>query len=229
MESQTEVHSGPERYRPLYDVVVVLGGNIRRAKDGRWKTTSYKEGEEKSIGAHARTLAAAELYKMGEAKTFLLSTGKTITIPGTNIPDPQFPTEASVMKDEMTRYGIPETNIILEEISTTTLTNAQEVAKILRQHPEFKRVGVLTSFWHLERAMVMFEAQRLDLEGKMLIPLDADQIVADKSNRHSQVVRDMKSSTTIDKRIDAEINGIRLFKEGKYESKPLDWNPTKDK
>lgn len=229
MDESREVGPNPERARTLYDVVVVLGGNIRQGSDGRWKTTSYKEGKEKSIGAHARTLAAAELYKLGEAKTFILSTGKTTTLPGTNIPDQNTPTEASVMKNEMIRYGIPEENIILEEVSTTTLTNAQEVAKILRAHSEFKKVGIMTSFWHLERSMVMFEAQRLDLDGKMLIPLDADQIIADKSARHAKIVGEMANSETIDQRINAEVNGIKLFKEGKYESKPLLWNPTKDK
>ncbi len=229
MDENRESLPNPETDRTLFDVVVVLGGNIRRTKDGRWKTTSYKEGKEKSIGAHARTIAAAELYKLGEAKKFILSTGKTITLQGTNIPDPQTPSEASIMKEELVRYGIPEENIILEEKSTTTLTNAQEVAKILREHHEFKKVGILTSFWHLERSMVFFESQRLDLDGKMLIPLDADQIIAEKSARHAKLVEEMANSDTIDKRIDAEVNGIKLFKEGKYQSKPLKWNPTKDK
>lgn len=229
METNKEPNQTPEKNSYLYDVVVVLAGNIRKTKNRGWVTTSYKEGKEKSIGAHARIIAAGELYKLGEANKFILSTGRTVTFSGTDIPDSSAPTEAAVMKKELLREGVPDENIILEENSTTTLTNAQEVAKILREHPEFIRIGVLTSFWHLERSMVMFESQRLDLEGKMLIPLNADEIVAEISHRHAKIVKDMATSETIGKRIDAEVKGVKLFKEGKYQSKPLEWNPTKDK
>lgn len=73
----------PEVKGSEFDVVVVLGGNIRKTKDGKWKTTSFEEGNEKSIGAHSRTLAAAELYKKKKAVKFIVSTGYTVTIPGT--------------------------------------------------------------------------------------------------------------------------------------------------
>ena len=220
--------SSSQNDKSLFDVVVVLGGNVRRTKSGRWVTTSYTEGREKSIGAHARTLAAAELYKQGKAKKFIVSTGQTVTIPGKNIPDPNAPSESAVMKNEMVRYGIPEDDIILEEKSNSTLTNAIESAKIIRQM-DFKRIGLLTSFWHLERAMVMFEAQRLDIEGRSITPISADEIVAEISRRHAKIVENMENSPTIKKRLASEVEGIKAFKEGKYKRKPLVWNPTKDK
>lgn len=227
MVKNKESAGSPEVVNPLYDVVVVLGGNVRRTKSGRWVTTSYTEGKEKSIGAHARVMAAAELRKQGKAKIFIVSTGQTVTIPGTDIPDPKTPTEAAVMKEEMVRYGIPAEDIILEEKSDSTLTNAIECAKIIRKM-DFKRIGLLTSFWHLERAMVMFESQRLDIEGRSIIPLSADEIVASISKRHAKIVENMENSPTLKKRIAAETEGINAFKEGRYQSKPLGWNPTRD-
>ena len=199
MGKEGEVIKSSENEKLAYDVVVVLGGNIRKSKDGSWKTTSYIEGDEKSIGAHARTLAAAELYKQGKAKNFIVCTGVTTTLPGTNVIDSSAPSEAFVMKQEMVRYGIPKENIILEEESTTTLTNAIEAAKILKQHPEFARAGILTSFWHLERAMVMIESQRLDIFGKSIFPLNADEIIAKRSRRHKKIVSEMKDSDTTKK------------------------------
>lgn len=229
MGENKEAIKSPEVDKPLYDVVVVLGGGVRRTKSGRWVTTSYVEGEEKSIGAHARTLAAAELYKKGLVKTFIVSTGQTVGVPGhNNTLDTTSPTESSVMKGEMVRYGVPESAIILEEKSISTLTNAIESAKIIREM-DFKRIGLLTSFWHLERAMVMFEAQRLDIEGRSITPLSADEIVAEISNRHARIVDNMENSPTIKKRLASEVKGIKAFKEGKYKSKPIVWNPIRDK
>lgn len=132
------------------------------------------------------------------------------------------------MKDEMIRYGIPEENIIMEDKSDSTLTNAVEVAKILKEHPEFKKVGLLTSFWHLERATVMFESQRLDLLGKMLIPLNSEDIIAAKSSRHAKIVRFMEEKPSTEKRIEAERRGIEAFKSGAYNSTPHGTNPTKE-
>jgi uncharacterized SAM-binding protein YcdF (DUF218 family) len=227
-ESEEESMYSPEVINTLFDVVVVLGGNVRKTRSGKWVTTSYKEGREKSIGAHARTKAAAELYKQGKARKFIVSTGQTVTLPGKNISDPNTPTEASVMKGEMVRYGIPEEGIILEEKSDSTLTNAIETAKIIREM-DFKRIGLLTSFWHLERAMLMFEAQRLDIEGRSITPLSADDIVAAKSKRHAKIVENMKNAPTTKKRLEAEVEGIEAFKEGKYKTRSLNWNPIKDK
>ena len=90
------------------------------------------------------------MYKQGKANKFIVSTGQTVTLPGKNVPDPKAPSESSVMKDEMIRYGIPEEDIILEEKSNSTLTNAIESAKIIREM-DFKRIGLLTSFWHLKK------------------------------------------------------------------------------
>lgn len=223
---KSESSSSPEVARPLFDTVVVLGGNIRYFKNRGWVTTSYKEGEEKSIGAHARTRAAAELFKQGKAKTFILSTGQSATLQDDpDTPDPNAPTEAEVMKKEMIKYGVPEDCIILEEKSNSTLTNAIESAKIIKERG-FKVVGLLTSFWHLERAMVMFESQRLDTDGVSVIPLSADDIIAEISKRHARVVSQMENSPTIKTRIKSEVKGIRAFKDGDYKQKPLKWNPT---
>ena len=47
MSEIKEAFNSPEVINTLYDVVVVLGGNVRRTKTGRWVTTSYTEGKEK--------------------------------------------------------------------------------------------------------------------------------------------------------------------------------------
>ena len=75
----------------------------------------------------------------------------------------------------------------------------------------------------------MFEAQRLDIEGRSITPISADEIVAAKSKREAKIVENMENSPTIKKRLESEVKGIEAFKDGKYKSKALVWNPTKDK
>lgn len=94
---------------PKYDIVLVHGGNIRRKGD-KFVSTDFNPGPEKSFGAHTRSRAAAELYRNGEARLFIVSTGKTH-------PDPDAPTEAAVMKAEMVRFGVPAECIIEEDTS----------------------------------------------------------------------------------------------------------------
>ena len=196
---------------PQFDAVVVLGGNIRETSQRGFVTTSFAEGSEKSIGAHARTLAAAELYKKGLSKLFIVSTGRTIPLKeDPTMQDPTKPTESSVMKAEMIRYGVPEKQIIEENISKTTQENAREVAKIIREKG-FRTIGLLTSLWHLERSMEFFKLQGLDKEGVTIAPLSSEDIIADKSPRHAALVQLVKNSPTMKEKLEKRTTGNRSY------------------
>ncbi len=92
-------------------------------------TTPYTSGAKKSFGAQGRVLTATLLYHLGVSDCLLLSTGKT------DPEDPDAPSEASVMKDELMAYGVPATCIHLEEGSKTTEENARELAKLFDAEP----------------------------------------------------------------------------------------------
>lgn len=203
---------------PKYDVVIVHGGNIRRTKRG-YVSTSFLEGPEKSIGAHSRSLAAAELYKRGEASFFITSTGKTH-------PDPEAPSEAAVMKAEMVRYGVPSEIIIEEDISTTTLTNAQESAKIIRER-DFRTIGILTSSWHLRRTKAMFDTIGLEAEGRKVKLLSPERILMDKSPRYKKIIREVYRSDKMKQRIKNENQGVEALRSGTYQARPIEYKPEK--
>ncbi|OGH11037.1 MAG: hypothetical protein A3B38_02495 [Candidatus Levybacteria bacterium RIFCSPLOWO2_01_FULL_36_13] len=225
---EEELVKSPEINESEFDVVVVLGGNIRKDNNGNWRTSSFEEGEEKSMGAHGRILAASELYKQGKAKNFIVCTGLSSNISGQpGVLEPQAPTEAEVMAWELEEYGVPKNLIIREDISDSTLANVREAARIIREH-NFKNVGLLTSFWHLERAMVMMESQRLDTEGRHVTPLSSEDILAEKSSHHAYLINKVKEAPTMQKRIEAENRGLQAFKSGDYNQTPHGTNPTKD-
>lgn len=225
---EEEIVKSPETDSAEFDVVVILGGNIRKNKDGSWRTSSFVEGEEKSIGAHGRILAASELFKQGKAKNFIVCTGVSTHLPGQpGVIDASAPTEAEIMAKELIGYGVPKENVILEDTSDSTFANVREAAKIIRERG-FKNIGLLTSFWHLERAMVMMESQRLDTEGRRVIPLSSEDILAEKSTHHAYLINKVKEKRSMQKRIEAEKRGLQAFKSGKYNQTPHGTNPTKD-
>lgn len=211
-----------------YDVVVILGGNIRKRKDGVWRTTNFEEGEEKSIGAHGRIVAAADLYRKGKAKNFIVCTGVSSHLPGQpGILDPEAPTEAEIMASELERQGVPKELIIKEDRSDSTLANIIEALKIIKDR-DFKSVALLTSFWHLERAMVMMESQRPDIEGISITPLSSEDILAERSRHHKNLIEKVKKTPSMEKRIKAEKKGLEAFKSGNYKQTPHGTNPTKN-
>lgn len=209
-----------EKVLPKYDAILIHGGNIRRTNKG-FSSTNFHEGPEKSIGAHSRSRAASELFKKGEANLFIVSTGKTH-------PDSDAPTEAQVMKDELMRFGVPEDKIIKEEVSLTTLTNLEEVIKIIKQLG-LKNIGILSSSWHLARIKAMYDSFKLKDDDIKTTFLSSEKILLDKSKRFLPLIERVYNRQSMKERILKEQQGMKDFKEGKYKSKPIEYNPLDNK
>lgn len=220
MEVQENRHPSEVVKEPVYDVVIVYGGNIRR-KGNKFFSTNFEEGPEKSIGAHSRTRAAAELYKRGEVKYFITSTGKTH-------PDEDAPSEAAVMKAELVRFGVPPEAIIVEDRSLTTMGNAEEAAKIIREQ-DFKNIGVLTSSWHLRRTKAMLDTQGLETEGRTIKLLSPERILMDKSPHYKKLIRYVYARESMKQRIKNEKQGYDALKSGTYQSRPIEYKPEEKK
>jgi uncharacterized SAM-binding protein YcdF (DUF218 family) len=136
---------------PALDVLVVLGGGTRQGPN---RAEANASGD--------RVLYAAQLYQQGHTRR-LITTGSSI--PGL-FGDRTSPREQTVEIWE--QLGIPG-----EDIGVLTGINTyQEMQSLKAILPELqdKRVGVLSSAWHLPRAMRLARAQGMT----ELIPVDAD-------------------------------------------------------
>lgn len=197
-----------------FDVVVVLGGNIRLV-NGVYVSTPYEEGTEKSFGARGRVVTATMFYHWGFAQRFIVSTGKTH-------PDPEAPTEASVMKAEMVSYGVPAGCITEEAKSLNTLENAIEVARILRTD-ELKycsEIALISSSWHLPRALAFFEAQGLMAEGRRITLISSDKFMGEIVPEFKPTIRELYNTPSMKARLKREKQGIIDFYAGRYKSAP---------
>lgn len=124
-----------------YDAIIVLGAQVK--PDG-----------EPSLQLQWRIDAAVEAWK--EHNCIIVTCGAQ----GGNEPAP----EAHVMRDELIRQGVPEEYILVEDQSFNTRQNINHAVSLLEGR-EVRRVLIVTSDYHLARAMAIAEDAGLDATG----------------------------------------------------------------
>ena len=124
-----------------YDAIIVLGAQVK--PDGT-----------PSIQLQWRIDAAAEAWQ--ERNCTVVVCGAQ----GTNEPA----TEASVMRDELIQQGVPEEAILLDDKSFNTKQNIANAIALLEGR-EVSRVLIVTSDYHLPRAMALAKDAGLDATG----------------------------------------------------------------
>ncbi|MFT5777796.1 MAG: uncharacterized SAM-binding protein YcdF (DUF218 family) [Crocinitomicaceae bacterium] len=128
-----------------YDVGIVLGGMFEYNGDLD-QLTIRRQGD--------RMVQAISLYKSGKIKKILISGDSGyVTDRGLH--------EAKQVKELLLEWGIPEEDILSEEISKNTHENAVQCSKILKKEPEYKSYLLITSGIHMRRSLACFEREGL--------------------------------------------------------------------
>lgn len=127
-----------------HDVGIVLTGGI---------TANNKMPTENLFfaGSSDRIWQALQLYKRGKIKKILLSGGE-VTVFGKSKAR-----EIDQCKQYLLISGVPEEDIILEDLSTNTRENATNSAKILKERFPNQRYILITSAFHMKRSIGCFE------------------------------------------------------------------------
>ena len=139
----------PMKEAPL-DVVIVLGGGGGLGGNGRLQGNISGD----------RMILAAQLYHQKIADRFVC-TGRRIALMNSSGVDP-----AETSRDILLKLGVPDSAI---EVSDGRNTSEEMVALGKRFQDSNQRIGVLTSAWHLSRAMRLAERN-----GLHPIPIPAD-------------------------------------------------------
>jgi uncharacterized SAM-binding protein YcdF (DUF218 family) len=138
---------------PQAEVMIVLGGGTEPAEPPRQIV--------KVNGSGDRVIYAAWLYKQGKALHILVSGGLLDWTESQSTP-------AQDMSTLLQMLGVPEPAIWLQPNSRNTYEDAVYCAQILRQKG-INRALLVTSAWHMPRAVKLFQAQGLEV-----IPLPTD-------------------------------------------------------
>jgi len=135
------------------DAIVVLGGAVRPLTDGDFAPRLHRGSD--------RVWQAARLYRAGCAPRVVVSAGGLVKPP---LRAPETEAIATLLVD----LGVPRSALLLEADSRTTQDNAA-FSRALLAPLGIDRVLLVTSAWHLRRAVPSFERA-----GFAVIPAGAD-------------------------------------------------------
>ena len=128
--------------RENYDAIVVLGAQVK--PDGQLSLQL--------------TWRMDEAYAMWEKQPCLIV---TCGAQGANEPAP----EGTVMKEWLVAHGVPEEQILVDDTSFNTRQNLRNAARLL-ESAGAKQVMIVTSDYHLPRAMALAQDMGLSSSGK---------------------------------------------------------------
>jgi uncharacterized SAM-binding protein YcdF (DUF218 family) len=160
MMSTLEEHYPPKALSAIAeaDAIVLLGGGVRG---------DVHLGTLPDVNGRAdRMIYAAALYKAGKAPLVVLTGGS----------EPENRSEAQLMKDVLSVMGVPSTAMLLESNSRNTYDNALYSA-VLMNNKGIKRILLVTSAFHLRRAVPLFERQGFEV---VPAPTDYQRIVGSR-------------------------------------------------
>ena len=133
--------------RCCFDAIVVLGGGVAPAVPPEREFPSLTESAD-------RLWSAARLYKAGIAPRIIVSGGGFLAT-GAGAAT----TEAEAMRRFLLDLGVPDSAIVAEDKSRNTVENIYNVRKMVQD----KRVALVTSGYHMPRAMRIAAAAGLNV------------------------------------------------------------------
>jgi uncharacterized SAM-binding protein YcdF (DUF218 family) len=143
----------------VFDAIAVLG--CRLGEHGRLLGTARRRVEH-----------AARVFRDGEAKVVIASGGKVWF--GVS--------EADAFGAALIELGVPADCVLRERRSLTTRGNARYVAELVRERG-FGRLGVVTSDWHMARALAAFA--RFGVAAEAFPAVTLDRSLRERSYRYA--------------------------------------------
>lgn len=149
-----EVKPVPVQHIRNYDAAIILSGVTGSREDIPDRVLTHKGAD--------RFLHPLQLYKMGKVDKFFITGGSSRILKKTE-------PEARQIEKVLLLAGVPKKDIIIEGNSRNTRENAANTAVHLRQHPEWNKLLLVTSAFHMRRAVACFEKA-----GVQVIPFSTD-------------------------------------------------------
>ena len=128
------------------DAIVVLSGMVKVIKNKNNLDYEWEESVD-------RIFAGIELFKENKSQTLILTRGKLPWSAG--IPEGEYLREVAI------KFGVPEKNILLTENVENTDQEAKAIKKLFSINNP--KVILVTSAFHMPRALTVFEAAGIDI------------------------------------------------------------------
>src|SRR3989338_10511583 len=196
-------------------IIVILGGGLKKEKNGLWRTTRFTEGDNFGVsGDYIRIYAA--YYLVRKLKDYLIiavgGRGQLKKIKGA-------PAVSQVLKKELIALGLPKNKILTETKSGKTSSQLWELAKILKQK-KIKEITLISNGYHLPRikTMIKYLPKLNQFYQKIKIKFVAAEkvILAADKRKWQSVIKTAYQSQALKDRIKLEKQGIKDLTMGRY-------------
>ena len=206
------------------DVLVILGGGLKKDKNG-WRTTNFNEGDNFGcLGDRLRVVAGVFLFNNWKKKNPDLlmvasgGRGQFKDVSGA-------PAVSAVLKKELIKLGVKRNSIITEGKSGTTYRQLKELSKIILKN-KWNKIAIITNRCHAPRVKALIECvedlrplnQWLKMKKIILISAEDALMKYDKGKWKDTIERAYKSKL-MKKRLFLEKQGIKQLKAGLYKLK----------
>lgn len=203
------------------NVIVIIGGGLKKDKDGKWRTTNYFEGDNFAVqGDRLRVEAGACLFNKNPEYLIITSAGK-----GQYKDIPDVLPVAEVVKTELVELGVTKEKIITETKSGNSYEQLRETGKIIDKMG-FNQVIIISNRYHLPRleAMIKYgpDLGRLkELLNSSIIELKSaeDILLVDNEDKYKKEIDLAYKSNKMKERIKLEEQGVGQIKQGRYKFK----------
>lgn len=147
----------------MLDTIIVLGH--------AWSKPINEDNPKLSIAACINILAAVQLYLCGKTKYILITGGKTAGKKNKSESEKMF----EYVYTMFTKEEIPPNIFFLEKKALDTGENARNIKDILKNN-NFKKIGLITTSWHMNRASKIFNASKINISQKFICDEIIDEI-----------------------------------------------------
>lgn len=233
---KTEVKIEQEKKYP-FDALIILSGGLARSQfRGKYHPTDYRHNDDFGmLGGSMRLVAGVALFLQKKSKNLIFSTGiteKNKSQFGDNVP-----TEAEVYAEKFMKIlnafkkrqeyqkqleDLEDPEVILENQSSTTLQNIQNVLEIIAQR-KWTHVAIISSDYHIPRIKALCEkqlAERNDLQSLKLTFMSAEEVVKDtQPGKYDRLIQEAYQTAAAKLRINNEAQGLRDLEKGAYETR----------
>jgi hypothetical protein len=200
-------------------VIAILGGGLKKNKDGHWMTTNYEDIGDKFgvLGDRLRVEAGALLYKSKKIKPL-------IVVSGGSVKKKRTPAISAVMKKELVELGVPESKIIKESRSNSTYCQLLFLKKMVARK-KWTGIFILSNSWHLPRIRAMIDClpglKEFSEKGKINFLGAEDLLLKYDKKKWRKVILSAAASENYKRRIALEKKGVKDIRAGSYYFKKI--------
>ncbi len=228
-----------EMFHGVPDAIFIFSGGVKKVAQPSEKieyiSTDYSDSDPYGMLAGKARVDAAAVVSRYFPDTKIVTT--------THSPSPDKSIDATilhayVLSDELKRLGVPEEQIILEVKSTNTLTELQEMVKLIAHH-QWHHVGIISFELHAKRTGKMLNhlAELSDLADQELqeslvyvekakpsvVIVKAEDIVLGISSHYKHLIEYARTTSSYHKRLESERRGIEAIEKRTYRPTGETW------